>query len=295
MRGLKRLSHRSWGSLRDRWIGHLPGIDFDTKYPEPTLWQLPDIDVPELDPAGTAEPPYVPGVREAIFREAVLLSRKFIYSGTILHKLSVSGKNTWTAVVAYEACFYGAKAFCYFLGFASCGRSSRMYIDAFHETERKVGKVRLKVCETLRFHRLDERLTHDVLWALTARLIDTTIFEDNLRSWQTLLKLTDWDGFSAFRNKVFYDGGFWPLQSDVATCDLAKVVHDPQIAAAALLEWTELSTPFASEYFATARLLRHLITGMIGSLAEISPALETEVLAFDSLRPTDEGPSGVSS
>jgi hypothetical protein len=163
MRALKRLSHRSWGTLRDHWIGHLPRIDFNTKYPEPTLWQLPDIDVPELDAAGTAELPYVSGVREAIFREAVLLSRKFIYCGTILHKLSVSGKHTWTAVVAYEACFYGAKAFCYFLGFASLGRSSKMYIDAFHETERKVGKERLKVCETLRFHRLDERLTHDVL------------------------------------------------------------------------------------------------------------------------------------
>jgi hypothetical protein len=81
----------------------------------------------------------------------------------------------------------------------------------------------------------------------------------------------------------------------MATCDLARVVRNPQIAAAALLEGSESSTPFASEYFATARLLRHLITGMIESLAEISPALETEVLAFDSLRPTDEGRSGVPS
>src|SRR5277367_4865671 len=122
MRALKRLSHRTWGTLRDNWIGHLPIIDFNIQYPELTLWQLPDIAVPELDAAGTGELPYVAGVREAIFREAIVLTRKFIYCMKIIQSLSASGRNTWTAVAAYEACFYGAKAFCYLLGFASLGR-----------------------------------------------------------------------------------------------------------------------------------------------------------------------------
>jgi hypothetical protein len=99
--------------------------------------------------------------------------------------------------------------------------------------------------------------------------------------------------FSSFRNRVFYDGGFWPLKSEMTACDLAKEVHSPHMAAAALLETSDASAPFAGEYFVTARLLRHLVAGMIESLAKIAPALETEVLAFNSLRPANSGPTAV--
>jgi hypothetical protein len=273
MRALKRLSHRNWGVLRDEWMAHLPTVDFDAQYPEPTLWQLPDIRLPELNAAGTAELPYVDGVREAIFREAVLLVRKFIYCGVLLPTLSGVGKNTWTAITAYEACFYGAKAFCYLLGFASLGRSSKIYLDAFCETERRVGKARIKVYETLRAHRLDDRLTHDVLWALTGRLVDTTTFDDDLREIQTELRIIDWEKFTSFRNSVLYDGSFWPLNTDMDACDLLKPIHNTQMKTAAILESTAEAAPFAGDYFVIGTLLRHLILGMLQSIAKFAPAL----------------------
>lgn len=275
------MSHRDWLTLRDLWLSHLPAIDFESKYPEPTLWELPTIQHPQLNASGTAECPYIDGVREAILCEAILLSRKFIYCGTMLPTLSGVGKNTWTAIAAYEASFYGAKALCYLLGFASLGRSSNLYLDAFTPTERKVGKVKVKVHETLRVHKLDGRLGHDVLWALTARLIDTTSFEGDLREIQTQLKIFDWDKFSWFRNSVFYDGSFWPLSATMANCDLTRGVHEPRMISASLLENPSSSAPFAGEYFSVASLLRDIVMGMLKSIAELAPAIKTEVEAFN--------------
>ncbi len=200
----------------------------------------------------------MPGVREAIFREAILLIRKFIYCGALLPTLSGAGKNTWTAVAAYEASFYGAKAFCYLLGFANLGKSSNIYLDAFFETERRVGKEKVTFYETLRVHKLQERFTHVMLWGLTERLLDTTKFEGELREFQIQLKITDWDKFTGFRNSVFYDGAFWPLSPDVTACDLTKPVHIQHMADAAWLEGGTYSPPFADEYFVTARMFRNL-------------------------------------
>ena len=284
MKALKRLSKRHWLTLRDLWIEHLPAVDFSAQYPEPTLWQLPPIQYPPFNPSGTAEFPYMPGVREAIFREAILLTRKFIYCGALLPTLSGAGKNTWTAVAAYEATFYGAKAFCYLLGFANLGRSSSIYLDAFFETERRVGKEKVTFYETLRVHKLRERLTHAMLWGLTERLLDTTKFEGELRELQTQLKITDWDKFTGFRNSVFYDGAFWPLSPDVTACDLTKPVHSQHMSDAAWLEGGTSFPPFADEYFITARMFRKLITGMLQTIADIAPAVSVEIQAFETLR-----------
>lgn len=280
MRALKRLSHRNWLTLRDLWIGHLPSIDLDAQYPDPTLWQLPKIEHPSFNASGVAEFPYISGVREAIFREAVLLTRKFIYCGTLLPTLSGVGKNTWTAIAAYEASFYGAKALCYLLGFASLGRSSHIYLDAFYETEQKVGKLKKPSYDMLRVHNLGKIFTHEVLWGLTERLIDTTSFEGELRELQDKLKLMDWDKFSGFRNSVFYDGGFWPLQQDVASCDLVKGVQSTDMKNAAWLN-RPLSPPFAEEYFVAASLFRDVMKGMFQTIADLAPAVSSEVRAFE--------------
>jgi hypothetical protein len=285
MRALKRLSHRDWLTLRDLWITHLPAIDFDIKYPEPTLWELEPIKYPQLNAGGTAECPYVTGVREAILCEAILLIRKFIYCGTLLPTLSQAGKNTWTAIAAYEASFYGAKAFCYLLGFANLAKSSDLYVDAFCETQRRIGKRKIPVYETLRIHKLDDRLTHQVLWALTGRLIDTTSFEGDLNKIQTELRMLDWDKFTSFRNSVYYDGSFWPQRATMAMCDLIRGVQDAQIAEAARLENPIASPPFAGEYFAVAALIRRLIVGMLQTIADVAPAVELEIQAFDALQP----------
>jgi hypothetical protein len=283
MRSLKRLQHKDWQTVRDLWLGHLPPIDFESQYPEPTLGQLPDLRHPELNASGLAEFPYLPGVREAVFREAVLMSRKFIYCASLLPILCKEGKNTWTAVSAYEAAFYGAKAFCFLLGFAPVDRNSKIYVDAFYETEHKVGKRRVKSYDTLRVHGLEARLTHDVLWSLVTRLLDTTTFDRDPREIQTQLKIVDWDKFSSFRNAIFYDGSFWPRSESMSECDIIAPVQNVQISAAVLLGNTSAVVPFAEEYFFVARLFRRLLASMFWSIAELAPAVRTEVEAFDAI------------
>jgi len=283
MRALKRLPHRDWATLRDLWVDHLPQTACHIAYPQPTLWQLPPLHVPHLDAAGTAELPYVDGVREAILREVIVLGRKLIYCGTLLPVLAKMGKNTWTAVIAYETSFYGAKALCYLLGFASLGRSSNLYVDAFHETERKVGREKKKFYDSLRVHKLDERLTHDVLWSLTSRCIETTNFDKDLDDARSALRLIDWSEYSAFRNKIFYDGGFWPLSANMADCDIIIGRPSTDIIAAAELDMSPQSTPFAAEYFRASSLFVHLIREMFMDIAKIAPSFEAEVGAFDAI------------
>lgn len=270
--------------MRDLWINHLPTIDFAAAFPSPTLWELAPIQYPQLNAGGVAECDYVSGVREAVLREAILLVRKFIYCGTLLPTLSGAGKNTWTAIAAYEASFYGAKALCYLLGFASLGKNSNLYLDVFCETERKVGKLKVKFYDTLRIHKLDERLTHQMLWGLIERLLDTTTFEGELLEIQTQLKILDWGSYTSFRNSVYYDGSFWPLSATVQACDLISGIQQIQISEAAQLENVTSSPPFAGEYFAVATLLRKLIVGMLQSIADIAPAIKLEIEAFNALQ-----------
>lgn len=265
--------------LRDLWIAHLPDIDLDARFPEPTLFDL-NLIHPPVNASGLAEIDYVSGTREAIFREAIILSRKFAYCAALLTPLSDIGKSAWTTVVAYEAAFYGAKAFCYFLGFASIGRSSNHYVDAFYETIRTVKKKKLVTHDTLMIHKLDDRLTHRVLWGLTERLINTTSFPENLQSIQTDLKIVDWGEFMSFRNSMLYDGGFWPYRESFGECDLTKPIHLPELREAAFLDNDLASAPFAPHYFKTALLLRRLVVGMLASIQELAPGIEPEVKAL---------------
>jgi hypothetical protein len=287
MRALKKLQARNWATIRDLWISHLPSIDFDAQYPEPTLAQLPPLIYPTLNASGLAELPYVDGVREAIFREAMLLSRKFIYCTSLLPTLSNTGKNTWTAIAAYEAAFYGAKAFCFLLGIAPLNRNSKVYVDAFYEREQKQGKRKIIAYDTLRFHLLGDRLTHEVLWALTVRLLNTTDFDAEQVEIQTDLKIIDWEKFQSFRNLILYDGSFWPFSEQFEKCDIAKPSINDGVCSAAYLDAMPTVAPFAEEYFVASTLLRRLIVSMLESIAKTAPALRTEISALEPLvRPT---------
>lgn len=185
------------------------------------------------------------------------------------------------AIAAYESCFYAAKAFCYFLGFASLGRSAKKFVDAFASTERKVGRNKIVVHDTLKIHNLKDRLTHDLLWSLAERLIVTTIFPAQLQQSQQYLKLVDWNHFSSFRNRVMYDGAFWPLSHELDRCDL--VVNSPidEFRGIARLE-DAASPPFAAEYFQVARQFQSLIAGMLADIGGVAPAVLREARAIES-------------
>lgn len=274
----KKLAIRRWPSIRDYWLAHLPTIDFANLYPEPMLWELPGFDT-SLGAAKTEGIlAYLPGVREAIFREAIVLARKLLYCWSIARASAADGRQTWTAVAAYEASFYGAKAFCYLHGFASLGRDSKFYLNAFHETVLKRRKQQI-VELNMELYNLHSRLEHSTLWGITDRLLSTTIFEPALGSVQAALKQINWHRFSHFRNQIMYVGGFWPLHDTYCACDIANNFCHPEIVKA--LDVTQASSPpFSAEYFEAAKLMRRALYLMISDIASLAPALLVEAEAL---------------
>jgi hypothetical protein len=274
----KKLAARRWAGIRDHWLGHLPQIDFDVAYPHPTLWELPDF-AKTLGATGKEEIiEYIPGVREAIFREAVILARKLAYCWSIAQISAGSGRQTWTAVAAYEASFYGAKAFCYMLGFASLGRDSKFYLDAFHETAIKLKRPRIIQLD-LQSHNLQSRLEHSTLWAITERLLNTATFGPNISPTHDALRAIDWSSFSAFRNRVMYVGSFWPFADAQGSCDLAREFCHPEIFAA-LDPLQDVAAPFAAHYFIVGKLFRTILHLMFADIATLAPAVSSEAMAL---------------
>jgi hypothetical protein len=274
----KKLPPRNWTGIRDHWLGHLPQIDFDAAYPHPTLWELPDFErtlgaIRKEEIIG-----YIPGVREAILREAVILARKSSYCWSIAQMSAEGGRQTWTAIAAYEASFYGAKSFCYMLGFASLGRDSKFYLDAFYESTIKIKKQNVTRLD-LQTHNLQSRLEHSTLWAIIERLFNTTTFTANFAQTQQALRSIDWSTFSAFRNRVMYVGSFWPFSEAQESCDLAKEFSHPEILAA-LDPLQNVAAPFAADYFAVGKLFRSILHLMFADIATLAPAFLSEVRAL---------------
>lgn len=262
------------------WLGHLPQINFDTHYPSPTLWELPNLDA--ISREDNALVPVLPGVREAVFRESVILVRKLVHCLCVMKILVAMGRSSWTAVAGYEACFYGAKAFCYILGFANLGRDSKFYVDVFSSTEVRRNKKKVEVFETFRVHKLDERMGHSTVWAMFSRLLETTDFQGALADTKRELRQHDWDRFPAFRNRLMYDGSFWPLSEQMEQCDLAQYVSNLEIYNA-LFHSVPTTSIYASEYFAACRQLHETLSLMIESIAELAPAIAAETVAIRNL------------
>jgi hypothetical protein len=274
----KKLAIRRWTRVRDYWLGYLPVIDFSKIYPSPMLWELPDFDK-TLGAAKKEEViPYIPGVREAIFREAIILARKLLYCWSVAEAVAARGRHTWTSIAAYEASFYGAKSFCYLHGFASLGRDSKFYLNAFHETPTKRGKQKV-VDLDLQICNLASRLEHSTLWAILERLLNTTVFETSLTTVQNDLKQIEWERYSGFRNRIMYVGHFWPLSNQPDQCDLINGFCHPEILKA-LGQADDSLPPFSAEYFEAAKLIRKALYLMIADLAALAPALAPEAEAL---------------
>lgn len=275
----KKLSARRWIGVRDHWLGYLPEIDFDVAYPSPTLWELPDFEKGLGKITKEEIVAYIPGVREAIFREAVILARKLSYCWSIAKLSAASGRQTWAAVAAYEASFYGAKSLYCMLGFASLGRDSKLYVDAFCETTVKIKGQKITRLD-LQLHNLQSRLEHSTLWSITERLLNTTTFDPKFSEAQTVLRSIEWSSFSAFRNRIMYVGSFWPLLDQQGSGDLVIEFCHPEILAA-LAPTKGVVAPFADHYFVVAKQFRTILHLMFSDLAALAPAYSPEAASLN--------------
>jgi len=276
---IKKLSHRNWEEHRDAWLEHLPDIGLPNEYPSPALWDLPEFATATSIATDETVVGYLSGVREAIFREFALFARKLSYFSAACSLAVRERKQTWSILAAYEACFFGAKAFVYLMGFASAGRDSKLYVDAFHRNvmgNRKYQRCLLEI----KFHNLGQRLTHDVLWMIFRRLLFTARFTGDLVEVQTALRRIDWETFSRYRNKMLYNGGYWPFKDEMDYCDLCLNNIHPALTT---FDRQESSFPIegANDYFLAQLYLRQMNCLLLSDIAHFAPKLAIEVRALN--------------
>ena len=240
------------------------------------MWQIANFPGVLGSLANELTLPHIDGVREAIFREAIILARKFSHCRSLVRIAASEGRSTWASVTAYEACFYGAKALCYLLGFASIGRSSSYLLDAFFEVIVKQRKGLIEERYDMKLHKLPERMTHAVLWGLTERLINTITFGNELSELKSQLRKIDWDNFSKFRNSIMYDGSFWTKLDSYEECDLINFVSDINIYRVSDGDGNYDQLPFAEEYFRVVQLLASTLSLMFADLATLAPVMDGE-------------------
>ena len=279
MSPLKNLPHRNWSILRDLWLNHIPEIDLSASFPEPTLRDLPEVRETIGSAQAGIEVAYVSGARESVFREAIVLARKFSYCRSVSRSAAREGFPTWSTIAAYDACFYGAKAFCYFLGIASIERHSKLFLDIFVPRNVKISKRKSEqVYDVLMAHRLDDHLTHKTLWDITARLCRTLQLPDDRVGLLTNLRELKFDQISNYRNNIVYDGGYWLNSDDFDICDLTRVVSNVSLFRS--IEHGPQGMIPSERYFSVAVILSDALRYFLDDIAKLAPAIAPEAAAL---------------
>ncbi|MES0024967.1 MULTISPECIES: hypothetical protein [unclassified Mesorhizobium] len=278
MVAIKKLPHRRWEVLRDLWIEYLPILDMSQEFPGPTLWDLASAAELFKNLQPDKELPYVEGIRESVFREIILLARKFSYCRNVARQSIAQGFPTWGVIAGYDACFYGAKAFCYLLGVVSVERHSKLFLDIFVPRSYKSGKTRAEAFDILTAHRLDEHLTHKMLWDITSRLCRTLVLPDNAGDLGNNLRELDFEKISNFRNNLIYDGGFWLNRDDYDHCDLTHRLSILSLVSAS----TGAADPREVDhrYFYLADKFKDALIYLLSDIGRLAPSIGAEVTAL---------------
>jgi hypothetical protein len=278
----KKLPHRKWDELRDLWIDNLPYVEFSRTYPEPTLWDL-TLPIGDFVTDGKSnEIPYVAGARESVFREAIILLRKFSYCRKAALSAIADGLPTWGVIAEYDACFYGAKAMCYLLGIASLSRDSKLFLDIFSFRENRNGRRKIREYDIISVYNFKERLTHAVLWGIMGRLCRTLLLPEDREDLQKSLRSLNFDKMSHIRNKLIYDGGFWIGKENIHECDLVKKFGDTVIYNAAMSGIAGDKMEHA--YFNVVSIISEALLYFMEDIAKLAPSLGCEVDALNNWR-----------
>lgn len=214
MANYKDLPPRSWSRLKDHWIEHIP-LQFSVA--NGSIEPLIALSGRSLTDKGIIEK--VPQLRETVLTLSLHLRAKGLYCIRAARDMNERGFPTWSSLLMYDACFFIAKSICYLLGISDVGRDSSYYLDIFYEEKRKkdlidVGHQAFK---------LNERLSHKMLWTVFARMMNTFKVDDTEFSLRVKeLRNNDYDKFSGERNRLFYTCLAWSREHDLENSDLSS-------------------------------------------------------------------------
>lgn len=272
MRALKNVPHRSWASVQEHWLGNIPPDMLPSGVPVEELIRLSGIVLEDKTAIGL-----VAGVRERTLAEALFLRDKALYCFEACGPLNSSGHSTWTALAMYDACFYAVKAFIYLMGFRDISRSSKFYLELFYEEPQKGGKG----VDGHYALKLKERLTHEVLWSVFRRILDTLEGDDTSSAKLKELRKNSYKKFSRDRNFIIYDSYSWSVMDALEESDLySRVSYVDNVRYIDTAGAVRAS--YVDQYYRIAHSVINVIDLFVEGLGEYAPA----VVDFTSQRPT---------
>lgn len=223
MSQVKDLPARSWASVREKWMEHIPP-ELEVISDQLKIQHLLEVGGVDLTDKGVIE--LVPSLREAIFSSATFLYSKSQYCIAAAKEMNERGFPTWSSLLMYDASFFGAKSICYLLGIADADRDKGFYLDAFFDETKKKKLVDVG-------HQafdLRSRMTHEMLWKIFPRLMYTIRVDDPFLEPVRFFKKYDYEKFSRERNRLFYTCLGWSRENDILQSDLrARVVYDQNV------------------------------------------------------------------
>jgi hypothetical protein len=275
MATIKDLPKPVWTALQDGWLAHIPQ---DLVGNSPNVEKLLRLNnVVEL--GDKVEVDLVPGIRERTFSDALLLRQKSIYCFNASRQLSNSGFSTLTALTMYDASFFSAKSFVYLLGIRDASRSSKAYLSLFHSY--KLKKVEFDGHYSVK---LPERMTHDSLWNVFTRLINTFTCDDTTVFPVKNLRGNDYTSFSRERNFVAYEPAGWSRHSTPEPSDLfyAQTYLDNHKY---YEDHGATEAEYVDKYYRTAHTLINFIDMFLSAIGKFAPSVAMHLQQHPGLYP----------
>ncbi|RYZ82990.1 MAG: hypothetical protein EOP04_20845 [Proteobacteria bacterium] len=272
---IKDIPHPNWDRLKDDWLAHIPA---NLIPPSATAEELIRLSGNQL--SDKKELDLVSGLRERTFGDVLFLRDKALYCFRISTSLNNCGHSTWTALSMYDACFFSTKSLVYLLGFRDCSTSSKMYCQLFSSTFKK----NVKVFDGHYAISLKERLTHDSLWKIFIRLVNTIKGQSPIVAQLKSLKRNDYDSFTRDRNKLIYGSETWSrideihysdLFYDVSYIDNRAFINDSGITEA----------EYVDKYYRSAQTIINIVDGLLSDIGGFAPGVADHIAARPGLAP----------
>jgi len=278
---LKKIDHRSWNYIRDKWLGYLPEINPPGNAPDEEIADL--LDIEEIAgqasiAAGLQIRKEVTYLRSEIFREGIYLFHKAsnVNNSGLFH--IENGILSWSISSAYHSSFFSLKSILCLLGLSFPRVKSKnkcLMIDCFPENEKlssKQKKNNYQPPPELKFLLMSD-IGHEHYWSILQRVIRVSnipIWDQEITKYLISFNPSD---FTIQRNSIHYKNNFWLIVEDLFTRK-----QEPNFA-----HFTNLFNSISKikkenlDYsFLISFLLLHLSYTLIKDISTVAPILSEE-------------------
>lgn len=216
----KSARHPDFLTQVENWIllGDSINVENDLK-----LSDLLPSDVANKDVETIRDIEYRQAAREIVGANAIRTLAKSYEALDALARCGNRNVNMAALLQCYNASFFAARGFCMLMGFSPLNRNSAITLDTCPRDLTKNCK-RGEVSDVLRLHKYT-RWSHEAVWKLTRRLIDTISVPEALKDTKKWLREANLRKSAKFRNAFQYDDSQLAPICEVAYVDFPDVAE----------------------------------------------------------------------